>query len=66
MNEQWREDVARAHEAQAEALTHAADALRGVVASLDALEAQHVEGTIALLERAAKNHEEAARMVAVA
>lgn len=62
MNEQWRGVDAEAHEAKAEALSFAVGVLDGVLPILDAIEQPLVRNTRALLERAQKRHNDAAKL----
>jgi peptide deformylase len=65
LNEQWRNVDADAHDAKAEAIQHAIDALTGLEGALDTVEALQVAGAKHLLERAAARHAEAAKLTRV-
>jgi hypothetical protein len=66
MNEAWRNFDADAHQAKAEALGIAIEALAGIKDALDSVEQRAITQTVALLDRARERHDDAAKLMVVA
>jgi hypothetical protein len=62
VNEQWRNADADAHEAKAEAIETAMEALAGLTGALDSVEELAIVQTVNLLQRARARHDKAAKL----